>query len=207
MTQIKFPFVGVAGNIGVGKTTFTKIIADRLGWVPYFESVDDNPYLTDFYADMKRWGFHLQIYFLHHRFAMQKSIAHNQSGVIQDRTIYEDVEIFTRNLHLLGHLDNRDWVNYRDLFQVMTSYLRPPDLIVYLQANTDTLLSRIHGRDRDFESGIDPEYLHALNIAYNTWIDGLNTIPVLRVDTNQFNIFTDGERLDTIITQIQDILE
>ena len=202
MKTHKYPFVGIAGNIGVGKTTFTKVIADHFNWKPYFESVADNPYLTDFYGDMRRWSFNLQIYFLHHRFRMQSTIAHDVSGAIQDRTIYEDVEIFAKNLHLLGHMDDRDWQNYRHLFELMTSYLRKPDLIIYLKASTDTLITRIKGRDRDFEKSIDPEYLHQLNISYDKWVNTLSDIPVKTIDTNQFNIFRDKEKLGEIISDI-----
>lgn len=202
MKSHKHPFVGIAGNIGVGKTTFTKIIADHFNWKPYFESVADNPYLTDFYGDMKRWSFNLQIYFLHHRFRMQSAIVHDVSGAIQDRTIYEDVEIFAKNLHLLGHMDDRDWQNYRHLFELMTSYLRKPDLIIYLKASTDTLITRIKGRDRDFEKSIDPEYLHQLNISYDKWVNSLSDIPVKTIDTNHFNVFKDQEKLDEIIRDI-----
>ncbi len=202
MTIHKHPFVGIAGNIGVGKTTFTKIIAERLNWTPYYESVADNPYLSDFYGNMKRWSFNLQIYFLHHRFRMQTKIAHDESGAIQDRTIYEDVEIFAKNLYLLGNMDERDWQNYQHLFELMTSYLRTPDLIIYLKASTDTLITRIKGRDRDFEKSIDPEYLHQLNISYDRWVDSLTDIPVQIINTNHFNIYQDKKELDDIINDI-----
>ncbi len=199
-------FVGLAGNIGVGKTTFTKIISNRLSWTPYFESVDDNPYLGDFYGDMSRWSFNLQIYFLHKRFQSHKEMTQSTIGVIQDRTIYEDVEIFARNLFEMGMMDERDWVNYCNLFKVMISYLRKPDLIVYLKATTDTLLTRIKGRSRDFEKTIDPEYLHSLNIAYNHWVAKIDDIPVLIVETDKFNIFEDDEKLDSIVKEIESIL-
>ncbi|MBC8401351.1 MAG: deoxynucleoside kinase [Candidatus Marinimicrobia bacterium] len=201
--MIKNPFVGIAGNIGVGKTTFTDIVAQKMGWKPFYESVADNPYLSDFYGDMQRWSFNLQIYFLHHRFRNQREIAAEDNGVIQDRTIYEDVEIFANNLHELGNIDQRDWDNYRNLFAVMTSYLRKPDLIVYLKASTDTLLTRIENRNRDYERTIDPEYLHRLNISYDRWINGITDIPVLVVETDQFNIFTDQEKLAGIIAEMR----
>jgi deoxyadenosine/deoxycytidine kinase len=196
------PFVGIAGNIGVGKTTFTSIVAEIQGWHPFYESVMDNPYLSDFYGDMKRWGFNLQIYFLHHRFRNHVKMSKQKEGVIQDRTIYEDVEIFAKNLHLLGNIDDRDWENYRNLFKVMISFLRKPDLIIYLKASTDTLLTRIKKRARDYEKAIDPEYLHTLNVAYDIWISNINDIPVLIIDTNNFNIFKDKDQLDSIINNI-----
>ena len=202
----KNPFIGIAGNIGVGKTTFTEIVAERQGWHPFYESVMDNPYLSDFYGDMKRWGFNLQIYFLHHRFRNHVKMSQQSNGVIQDRTIYEDVEIFAKNLHLMGNIDDRDWENYRNLFKVMISFLRKPDLIIYLKASTDTLLTRIQTRDRSYEKSIDPEYLHTLNVSYDKWIDSISDIPVLIVDTNSFNIFKDKDMLESIINQVNDKL-
>ncbi len=204
--MIKAPFVGIAGNIGVGKTTFTQTVAERMNWKPFYESVADNPYLSDFYGDMQRWSFNLQIYFLHHRFRHQREISAESSGVIQDRTIYEDVEIFARNLHDMGNMDGRDWENYSNLFAVMTSYLRQPDLIIYLRASTDTLLSRIENRNRDYEKTIDPEYLHRLNMSYDKWINGIEDIPVLKIETDQFNIFSDHRQLDDIIKRMSEKL-
>ena len=197
------PFIGLAGNIGVGKTTFTKKMADVFGWSPFYESVADNPYLSDFYGDMKRWSFNLQIYFLHHRFKAQKEIFELSGGVVQDRTIYEDVEIFARNLHEMGRMDDRDWENYQNLFSIMTDYLRKPDLIIYLKASTDTLQTRIHSRGRDYEISIDPEYLHQLNVAYDQWTSRLKDIPVLKIETDQFNIFRDTDQFESILDQVK----
>ena len=197
------PFVGLAGNIGVGKTTFTEIIAEKLGWIPYYESVADNPYLIDFYRDMSRWSFNLQVYFLHKRFKTHHEMSMSNGGVIQDRTIYEDVEIFARNLQEMNFMDKRDWENYRGLFSIMTSYLRQPDLIIYLKASTDTLLSRIKNRSRDYEKSIDPEYLHTLNVAYNKWINNIKNIPVHVIETDGFNIFDDKEKLTKILDEMQ----
>jgi deoxyadenosine/deoxycytidine kinase len=200
--KIKNPFIGIAGNIGVGKTTFTDIVAERQNWRPFYESVMNNPYLSDFYGDMKRWSFNLQIYFLHHRFRNHVKMSKLNQGVIQDRTIYEDVEIFAKNLHALGNMDARDWENYRNLFKVMISFLRKPDLIIYLKASTDTLLTRIKKRARDYEKTIDPEYLHTLNVSYDKWIASIVEIPVLTIDTNNFNIFKDKKKLQSIIEDI-----
>ena len=197
------PFVGLAGNIGVGKTTFTEKMAQEFGWSPIYESVAENPYLSDFYGDMKRWSFNLQIYFLHHRFKGQRNIAHNNGGVIQDRTIYEDVEIFARNLREMNRMDDRDWQNYQDLFSIMTSYLKQPDLIIYLKASTDTLQTRIHSRGRDYEHSIDPEYLHQLNVAYDKWISGLKEIPVMTIETDHFNIFENTDQFQSILDQVK----
>ena len=197
------PFVGLAGNIGVGKTTFTEIVAKKMDWIPYYESVADNPYLIDFYRDMSRWSFNLQVYFLHKRFKTHHEMSMSNGGVIQDRTIYEDVEIFARNLQEMNFMDKRDWENYRGLFSIMTSYLQQPDLIIYLKASTDTLLSRIKNRSRDYEKSIDPEYLHTLNVAYNKWINNIKNIPVLVIETDGFNIFDDKEKLTKILDEMQ----
>ncbi len=202
----KNPFIGIAGNIGVGKTTFTDIVAEHNGWHPFYESVIDNPYLSDFYGDMKRWSFNLQIYFLHHRFRNHVKMSQHPKGVIQDRTIYEDVEIFAKNLHAMGKMNDRDWENYRNLFKVMISFLKKPDLIIYLKASTDTLLTRIKNRNRSYENTIDPEYLHTLNVSYNKWIANIKDIPVLTVDTNNFNIFEDQDTVRSIIIDINNKL-
>ena len=200
------PFIGIAGNIGVGKTTLTDIVSKYNGWHPFYESVMDNPYLSDFYGDMKRWSFNLQIYFLHHRFRNHVKMSNLSTGVMQDRTIYEDVEIFAKNLHALGNIDDRDWENYRNLFNVMISFLRKPDLIIYLKASTDTLLTRIKKRARDYEKTIDPEYLHTLNVSYDKWIASIKDIKILTVDTDNFNIFKDKEELQSIIEEIDNKL-
>ncbi len=202
LKKTAYPFIGLAGNIGVGKTTFTTQMAERNGWKPFYESVSDNPYLSDFYGDMKRWSFNLQIYFLHKRFESHLNMSRSNGGAIQDRTIYEDVEIFARNLHEMGNLSDRDWDNYLGLFVTMTSFLKKPDLIVYLRASTDTLLSRIHSRGRDYEQSIDPEYLHSLNIAYDKWINSVADYPVLTIETDGFNIFENAEQLLVIEKRI-----
>ena len=199
-------FVGIAGNIGVGKTTFTEVVAKYFGWREFYESVADNPYLDDFYRDMHRWSFNLQVYFLHHRFAGQIEIMSSKKGVIQDRTIYEDVEIFARNLHQMQYMTDRDWQTYKDLFKNMAQFLRKPDLIIYLRASTDTLLSRIKNRDRDFEKDISPEYLHSLNISYDRWIKNCSDHKVLIIESDGFNIFNDNGRLQEILTQIEDAI-
>ena len=200
------PFVGIAGNIGVGKTTFTKLLAERYNWEEYYESVIDNPYLSDFYGNMNRWSFNLQIYFLQHRFASQVEISNNKSGVIQDRTIYEDVEIFARNLHELGHMSDRDWKTYRNLFSNMVQFLEKPDIIIYLKASTDTLISRIKTRNREFEKNIDPEYLYQLNNAYNKWAKNEKSLKILTIDTNNFNVFKDKDKLEDIYKIIENSL-
>ena len=204
--MIDNPFIGIAGNIGVGKTTFTEIVAKHFGWIEFYESVADNPYLDDFYRDMHRWSFNLQVYFLHHRFAGQIEIKNARKGVIQDRTIYEDVEIFARNLHQMQYMTDRDWHTYKDLFKNMIQFLRKPDLIIYLRASTDTLLSRIINRDRDFERDISPEYLHSLNISYDQWIKKCSGHNVMIIESDGFNIFSDNSKLQEILTKIEDTL-
>ena len=201
------PFVGLAGNIGVGKTTFTEKMAEAFNWSPIYESVSDNPYLSDFYGDMNRWSFNLQIYFLHRRFSTQRDIVHSNGDIVQDRTIYEDAEIFARNLHKTGRLDNRDWETYKNLFTIMTGYLRQPDLIIYLRASTDTLQTRIHSRGREYENTIDPEYLHQLNVSYDQWTAGLKEIPVMIIETDQFNIFNDTDQFNSILEDVKKVME
>lgn len=196
------PFIGLAGNIGVGKTTFTEIISKRNHWKPFYESVSDNPYLGDFYSDMERWSFNLQIYFLHKRFEAHIKMVQSNKGVIQDRTIYEDVEIFASNLHQMGNLSDRDYKNYLGLFSAMTSFLKKPDLIIYLRAKTDTLINRINLRGREYEQSIDPQYLNSLNIAYDQWIKGIQDYPVLIIETDRFNIFEDRDELIKIEQKI-----
>lgn len=201
-------FIGIAGNIGVGKTTMTDIIAEHFGWKAYYESVIDNPYLDKFYHDMKRWSFHLQIYFLSNRFRTHKDMIEKPGSAIQDRTIYEDVEIFARNLHEMGNMDKTDWENYQSLFTEMTSYLKAPDLIIYLRASVDTLITRIKARSRDYEKTIDPEYLHRLNVSYDKWIKReQEKMPVMVIDTDNFNVFEDKQKLATILNEIRSRLK
>ena len=196
--KTKPSFIGLAGNIGVGKTTFTKLLSEKLNWTPFFESVSDNPYLSDFYTDMKRWSFNLQIFFLHKRFEMHQKMSASSTSVIQDRTIYEDLEIFAKNLYRLGNLSQRDWDNYCGLFKVMNFYLKRPDLIIYLKADTDTLLRRIKKRGRGYENSIDPEYIHTLNISYDRWIESISDQPVMIIETDYFNIYEDAEAFNNI---------
>ena len=200
----KTPFVGIAGNIGVGKTTFTEVLAKKYNWDEYYESVIDNPYLSDFYGDMNRWSFNLQIYFLQHRFAGQLEISNNKKGVIQDRTIYEDVKIFAKNLFELGHMSKRDWQTYQNLFKNMVQFLEPPNVIVYLKASTDTLISRIKNRNRDFEKNIDVEYLHQLNSCYNNWSKNEKELNIITINTDNFNIFKDKSKLDEICKEVEE---
>ena len=147
---------------------------------------------------MKRWSFNLQIFFLHKRFEMHQKMSASSTSVIQDRTIYEDLEIFAKNLYRLGNLSQRDWDNYCGLFKVMNFYLKRPDLIIYLKADTDTLLRRIKKRGRDYENSIDPEYIHTLNISYDRWIESISDQPVMIIETDYFNIYEDAEAFNNI---------
>jgi deoxyadenosine/deoxycytidine kinase len=189
-------FIAVAGCIGVGKTRLTKELSRILGWVPYFEPVDVNPYLDDFYADMNRWSFHLQIYFLSKRFMMHRELVENGVPCVQDRTIYEDAEIFARILHERGQMDHRDYENYVALFEVMMSYLRPPDLIIGLRASVDTLVERIGQRGRDCEKVIPRDYLEELNRNYELWWERARAYTqLLVVDTDQVDLLDTTEMI------------
>ena len=198
--------IAIAGNIGVGKTTMTEKLAIKLKLSPIYESVDDNPYLADFYEDMNRWSFNLQVYFLYKRFSNQMELLSLNKGFIQDRSLYEDKEIFARNLKDLKFMSSRDWTTYKNLFNEITKFLKKPDLIVYLKASTDTLISRINNRKRDFEKEISLEYIHSLNIYYNQWISKIPQNRVLIIDTNNFNIFKDHEKFLEIQKNIVDKL-
>jgi len=196
-------FISIAGNIGSGKSSLTRLLAQRFNWIPYFESVADNPYLSDFYADMKRWSFNLQIYFLAHRFKTHKDITDGQNSVVQDRSIYEDVEIFARNLHKLGNMSDRDHETYTNLFTEMTSYLQPPDVLVYLQASVPTLLNQIKMRGREFEKSIDVSYLELLNVTYEDWINSYGMGKKLVIDTNELDFVHSEKDFDSIIDYIE----
>ena len=201
----KTDFVGIAGNIGAGKTTLTTLIAERFSWKPFYETVIDNPYLSDFYGDMHRWSFNLQVFFLSNRFKTHKEMEESGRSCVQDRTIYEDVEIFARNLHDMGNMSDRDYENYCELFSIITSYLKKPDLIIYLKATTDTLLSRIKRRGRDFEKSIKPEYLHMLNIAYDHWIKkAQKDSNVYVIESDNINILKDKKELQNILDAIRE---
>ncbi len=198
-------YLAIAGNIGVGKTTLTQMISDHFKWKAFFERVIDNPYLDDFYADMHRWSFNLQIYFLSRRFMDQKIISESTVSCVQDRTIYEDAEIFAYILHKQGYMSDRDYENYRDLFYTMTDYLRKPDMIIYLRASTWTLISRIRKRGREFEKRITTDYLYELNAAYERWIKQLQSqMPVLIVEADQIDFEKRPEDFSYICQQIED---
>jgi deoxyadenosine/deoxycytidine kinase len=196
-------FISVAGNIGSGKSSLTRMIADKLGWEPYFESVQNNPYLRDFYKEMKRWSFQLQVYFLSHRFNTHKKIINSKKSVIQDRSIYEDVEIFARNLYLMGRMEKRDYNNYRNLFYEMISYLKAPDLVVYLKADLNTLVKQIKSRGREFEKSIETKYLVRLNRSYGQWVKSYNLGPLLTIESDNLDFVHNPEHFKIIFDKIK----
>ncbi|HEX9828929.1 MAG TPA: deoxynucleoside kinase [Bacteroidota bacterium] len=199
-------FVAVAGNIGAGKSSLTRMLGERFRWKPYYESVDDNPYLSDFYADMERWSFHLQIYFLANRFKSHKLIVEGDSSVIQDRSIYEDAEIFARNLHEIGNMTPRDYENYVSLFHVMMEYLKPPDLMIYLKATVDTLTKQISRRGRSYEQGIQRSYLEQLNHLYDEWIANYKIGPLLVIPSDNLDFVNRKEDFEYIAKLVKDAL-
>ena len=186
--------IAIAGNIGAGKTTLTKKLSQDLNIKPIFESVDDNPYLENFYSDMSRWSFNLQIFFLHKRFSNQLELINSKQSFVQDRSIYEDKEIFAKNLNDMKLMSDVDWDTYCNLFNDMIQFIDQPDLIIYLKASTSTLISRIKNRKRDFEIDISSEYIHSLNIYYDKWISKIDKNKVLIVDSDNFNIFKDIDK-------------
>ena len=205
MTSPQKPFyMVIAGNIGVGKTTMTKVICDHFEWYEFYENFGDNPYLEDFYANMSKWAFQSQIFFLKERIKEHNSITKIKRPCVQDRSIYEDAEIFARNLYERGIMAERDFDVYSDLYAGVSNFLRKPDLFVYLRASAWTLLSRIRKRGREFEQSIDKEYLMQLNTLYEAWIDRMaQAHNVLMVDTDNFNIDTDDEYLGSILQEIE----
>jgi deoxyadenosine/deoxycytidine kinase len=199
-------FVAVAGNIGVGKTTLVRMLADRLDWTAFLEPEVQNPYLADFYEDMPAWSFQSQIFFLARRLHAHREIADHPRSGIQDRSVYEDAEIFARNLYLEGHIRERDHQTYRDLYEVLTRLLRPPDLVVFLRASVDTLRQRISQRGRDYERAIGSEYLAQLNSLYEQWAEQFTLCPILTVPADNLNYVLHDAHLDLIVSKIHDKL-
>lgn len=200
-------FVVVAGNIGSGKTTLTKKLSERLGWKPHFESVSDNPYLSDFYADMSRWSFPLQVYFLTHRFNTHKLIENLPASSVQDRSIYEDANIFARALFEQGNLDARDYQNYRTLYESMIQYLSPPTLMIFLRRSVPKLQERIKQRGRDYEQAIPVDYLTSLNHYYDEWYANYNLGKSLIVDTDELDFLDNEEHFNRLVKRIWDSID
>ncbi len=194
--------IAVAGNIGAGKTTLTQLLAKHYKWQPHYEEVFDNPYLEDFYNHMERWSFNLQIYFLNSRFRQVLDIRSSKKTTIQDRSIYEDAHIFAPNLHAMGLLANRDFENYRSLFDLMTEVVEGPDLLIYLKSSIPNLVSKIHKRGRDYESSISIDYLSKLNERYEEWIKGYDKGKLLIIDADELDFVENPEDLGTIINKI-----
>ena len=194
--------VAIAGNIGAGKTTLTKLLAKHYKWEPHYESVDENPYLDDFYGAMERWSFNLQVYFLNSRFRQILEIRENGKNLIQDRTIYEDARIFAPNLHAMGLMPNRDYNNYESLFELMERLVSPPDLLIYLRASIPTLVGQIHKRGRDYENSISIDYLSRLNERYEAWISKYTKGKLLVIDVDDLNFVDNPEDLGFIIDKI-----
>jgi len=194
--------IAVAGNIGAGKTTLTKLLAKHFGWIPNFEDVVDNPYLDDFYHQMDRWSFNLQIYFLNSRFRQIIQIRESRKKVIQDRTIYEDAHIFAPNLHDMGLMSNRDFENYSSLFELMESMVKAPDLLIYLRSSVSNLVEQIHKRGREYESSISIDYLSRLNQRYEEWIQGYDKGKLLIVEVDKVNFVEQPEDLGEIVNRI-----
>ena len=198
--------VVVAGNIGAGKTSLTERIGSRLDWWTGFESVTDNPYLSDFYADMRAWSFHLQVFFLGHRAEQTLKATSSDRSAILDRSMYEDFYIFARALHNLGNLAERDYLAYRSLFDLMTDSLPRPNLLIYLKAPVEVLMERIRRRARNMETGITLEYLSLLDSFYDDWLNDFDSCPVLTIHTDALDYVSQSEHLDTVIERIQDKL-
>jgi deoxyadenosine/deoxycytidine kinase len=196
-------FIIVAGNIGVGKSTLVNMLCQKLGWQPFFEPETENPYLADFYQDMSRWSFQSQVFFLSRRLHIHHQILHHNGSVIQDRSIYEDAEVFARNLYLQGNLSNRDYETYRSLYQTLVEFLPPPDLVIYLRASVETLIQRIALRNRDYEKSISPVYLDQVNHLYTEWITAFTLCPVLTVPADELDYVVRPDHLDLIVDKVQ----
>lgn len=199
--QIKH--IAIAGNIGAGKTTLTKILARHFNWAPHFEDVENNPYLNDFYNDMHRWSFNLQIYFLNSRLKQLVEIQNGTQVVIQDRTIYEDAYIFAPNLHEMGLMTKRDFENYKNFFETLKTMVNPPDLLIYLKASVPTLVGQIQKRGREYEENIRLDYLKRLNEYYNNWLDKYEDGKLLVIDIDKINYDDNKEDLAKVIHLIE----
>ena len=207
MAKLKKPkHIAVAGNIGAGKTTLTELLSKHYKWIPQFEDIDHNPYLMDFYDDMPRWSFNLQVYFLNNRLNQLLEIQRGTETVIQDRTIFEDAHIFAPNLHEMGLMSKRDFDNYFEFFQTLKSMVQPPDLLIYLKASVPTLVGQIQKRGREYEENIRLDYLKKLNELYNRWTDGYKEGQILVIDVDKNKFAEKEEDLGEIITKIDSMI-
>lgn len=198
--------IAIAGNIGAGKTTLTELLSKHYKWIPQFEDVEHNPYLADFYEDMARWSFELQIYFLNNRLKQLIEIDQGTETVIQDRTIYEDANIFAPNLHDMSLMSTRDFNNYYHFFETLKKMIKPPDLLIYLKASVPALVAQIQKRGREYEDNIRLDYLKKLNQLYDKWIEGYNEGPLLVIDVDNVNFAENEEHLGQIINKIDRLL-
>ena len=194
--------VAIAGNIGAGKTTLTKLLAKHYNWKPHYESVEENPYLDDFYSEMERWSFNLQVFFLNSRFRQILELRESGKKIVQDRTIYEDAHIFAPNLHAMGLMTNRDYKNYSSLFDLMEKLVTPPDLLIYLRSSIPNLVGQIHKRGRDYENSISIDYLSRLNERYEAWVSTYSKGKLLIIDVDNLNFVDQQEDLGYIIDRI-----
>jgi deoxyadenosine/deoxycytidine kinase len=200
--QKQIKHIAIAGNIGAGKTTLTRILAKHFNWSPHYEDVENNPYLNDFYNDMHRWSFNLQIFFLNSRLRQLVDIQKGNQVVIQDRTIYEDAYIFAPNLHEMGLMTKRDFENYRNFFETLKSMVNPPDLLIYLKASVPTLVGQIQKRGREYEENIRLDYLKRLNEYYNNWLDKYEDGKMIVIDVDKLNYADSKEDMATVIGMI-----
>lgn len=199
-------FIVVAGNIGAGKSTLVQILSERLGFKPFFEPVNDNPYLEDFYRNMEAWSFHSQLYFLTRRLRIHKQLLDAEGSVVQDRSVYEDAEVFARNLYLQEDMSTRDYGVYQDLYRILIDLLPPPNLVVYLRTSVDTLLERINTRGRGFEAGISRNYLERLNVLYEEWIASFAQCPVLIIPSDNLNLVSSSAHISQVVQLVQERL-
>lgn len=199
-------FIVVAGNIGAGKSTLVQILSERLGFKPFFEPVNDNPYLEDFYRNMEAWSFHSQLYFLTRRLRIHKQLLDAEGSVVQDRSVYEDAEVFARNLYLQEDMSTRDYGVYQDLYRILIDLLPPPNLVVYLRTSVDTLLQRINTRGRGFEAGISRSYLERLNVLYEEWIASFTQCPVLIIPSDNLNLVSSSAHISQVVQLVQERL-
>ncbi|HWQ84620.1 MAG TPA: deoxynucleoside kinase [Anaerolineales bacterium] len=199
-------YVAVAGNIGVGKSTLVALLSQRLSWEPFYEPVTENPYLEDFYRDMRTWAFHSQVFFLTRRLRAHRLLMEHPTSVVQDRSVYEDAEIFALNLYRQGLLGERDYLSYYELYSVLTEFLAPPDLVVYLRATVPTLVQRIQNRSRAYERQIAPDYLSRLNGLYEEWIARFSLCPVLTVPADDLDFVSNPTHMDLVVSKVLDKL-
>lgn len=206
LNQRKDLFIAVAGNIGAGKSTLTRMLAEVFHWQPFYEANAENPYLADFYQDMRRWSFHSQVFFLGKRLEHHRQLLDYPGSAVQDRTVYEDAEVFARNLYRQGSMSDRDYDAYQRLYAAISTFLPAPDLIIYLQASVATLMDHISQRGREFERDIAPDYVAGLNVLYDEWVDRWTACPVLRIPMDSINFQQNPHDFESIVTQVKNSL-